>query len=191
MMKRVSVFFVAVLVMTACDKFSAGDFSGIYVYDEQGSPLERLGDEDGDWGYDDQFNGTEDELFLLGFSTSDEAIYNLYFQPDSSDNATFTYGTYFMGYPTLPTEKMHFVFDQGGRTAFLQLVIVDKSYEPFLVYQYQADCAGRLTFDLGMEDLGLVMDRLYRIYYRIIVDDEIDACGHGDFIYTADPGSYF
>lgn len=189
-MKKLLLFPVILLLAISCTKYKDGDFSGIIVNDIYGNVTTVLGEDDGDWQFGDIFPGEVEVLFDEEFTEDHAMVYNLEFGADTVETGIISQNDIFMAYPTVTTDILNFYSCQAMDQRTLQIVIVDKNYAPLLRYAYTFESRGSVSFNTSLLHLGLTLEHIHRVYYKLIDTENNSICGHGDIVVSADPDRY-
>lgn len=189
-MKKLLVFPGILLLIFSCNKYKNGDFSGIIVNDINGNITMMLGDDDGDWQFGDIFSGEVEALFEEEFTEDHSLVNNLEFEADTVENGIIVMNDIFMVYPTVTTDVLNFYCKQAQGQRTMQMVIVDDDYTPLLRYAYTFQTRGSISFNTSLLYLGLTLDRMHRVYYKLIDTENNSICGHGDIVVSDDPDRF-
>lgn len=189
-MKKLLVFPGILLIVVSCSKYTNGDFSGIVVNDIYGTIMMQLGEDDGDWQFGDIFTGEVEALFEETFTENHSAINNLEFEADTVETGIISQNEYFMAYPTVTTDVLNFYCSQSMIQRTLQMIIVDEDYTPLLRYAYTFEARGSLSFSTSLLHLGLSLDQIHRIYYKLTDAENSTICGRGDIVVSDDPDRF-
>lgn len=149
-----------------------------------------LGDDDGDWQFGDIFSGEVEALFEEEFTEDHSLVNNLEFEADTVENGIIVMNDIFMVYPTVTTDVLNFYCKQAQGQRTMQMVIVDDDYTPLLRYAYTFQTRGSISFNTSLLYLGLTLDRMHRVYYKLIDTENNSICGHGDIVVSDDPDRF-
>ncbi|MBN1185074.1 MAG: hypothetical protein JXB49_22500 [Bacteroidales bacterium] len=150
-------------------------FSGIVLTDEQGNAAGTLGEEDGDWTFDEAFSKKEKDLFSLksiSLLTKDDPV------PISQPNAEIN------AYPNPTTSFITLSFPFPDETAeTFKIILVDEDYNVYFRGEYSVQ-AGVYNFMISISDIdGIKPDIIYRFLYCTVDDNNnFYTMGHGDII---------
>lgn len=189
-MKKILVFPAIFLLVISCNKYKNGDFSGILVNDTYGTIIRQVGEDDGDWQFGDIFSGEEEVLFDEEFSENHALVNNHKFQADTVETGTISQNERLMAYPTVTTDVLNFYCRQTMDQRTLQMIIVDEDYAPLLRYAYTFESRGSVFFSTSLLQLGLTLDHIHRVYYKLVDTENNSICGHGDIVVSDDPNRY-
>ncbi len=190
--KNTFILFLPVLLLISCDKYSDGDFSGVLASDIDGVIWGQLGNDDGDWELNDEFTAKEEALFEDAFVIDSSKLIDFVCSEDTAATSV-AWRTISppKAYPTLTTDFMSFSFGYDETNTIFKMVIVDDDYDALLEFEHESDALGSLSFKVKMEDIGVTLDRVHRVYYKVLIDGNQENCGHGDFIFTEDTEVYW
>ena len=190
-MKDLFFFFLITLVLSSCDKYTENDFSGVLVSDVDGVILGQLGDDDGDWQLNDVFTAKEESLFDNEIIVDSSKLTDFMCIEDTSLNSIIWQITPIAVYPTLSKEYLNFYSSYDNTISLFKLVIVDPDYHVLFEYEHPSEARGSITFKINLNEIGITLDHIHRVYYKIASEKNGEKCGHGDFIYTKNPKDYF
>ncbi|MDF1572752.1 MAG: hypothetical protein P1P82_14180 [Bacteroidales bacterium] len=189
-MKKLFLFPGIFLLVISCNKYKNGDFSGVLVNDINGNIVMMLGKDDGDWQFGDVFSGEVEALFEEDFTEVHPLVNNLEFEADTVENGIIVMSDSFMAYPTVTSDVLNFYCKQSQDQRTMQIVIVDDDYTPLLRYAYTFETRGFISFSTSLLYLGLSLDHVHRVYYKLIDTASNSICGHGDIVVSDDPDRF-
>ena len=189
-MKKLLLFPGIFLLVISCNKYKNGDFSGVLVNDINGNIMMMLGKDDGDWQFGDIFPGEAEALFEEAFTENHSLVNNLEFGADTAESMIIEMSDSFMAYPTVTRDVLHFICRQALGERTLQIVIANDDYTPLLRYAYRFKTRGTVSFSISLLHIGLALDRVHRVYYKLIDSENNSVCGHGDIVVSDDPDRF-
>jgi len=168
------------LISSMCEKDNdKTNFSGILITDDYGNLEREYGKDDGDWEFNDDFNSEELRLFDPDFNTLSN-YFSWSEREGASENPDCA-----IAWPN-PTENDLNMYMETGQTAGtkMKMVIVDNNYNSLANFEFQNSLPiVKVTIKLN-EITAIELDKIYRIYYMLKVDDTDTYYGHGDFVLT-------